>query len=328
MQKGISVVIPNYNGAKLFPETLPSVFAALKNTSLPWEIVLADDCSTDNSIPFLQANFPEINIITTNTNSGFSVTANKGISTAQFDWILLLNNDAKLEPNYFIPQLKYLEAADTFGVMGKIIGWDSDTIQDGAKYPSFHGVKIKTAGNYLLKNETEMKNGLYTMYLSGANALINKKVFWEIGGFDEIFSPFYVEDYELSLRAWRLGYKCYFENTAVCRHQTSTTVKSKNRKFEIERIYNRNKMYLHGIHLTASKRYVYYVQLFFEMLTKIITGRFAFVQSIFLFIKNYKQVRNSRKRFYQKGKNKKVLSVKDVADHILNSLKNKEIVRF
>jgi len=328
MQKGISVVIPNYNGAKLFPETLPTVFTALKNTSLPWEIIVCDDCSTDNSIAFLQAGFPEIKIITTKSNSGFSVTANKGINAAQFDWILLLNNDVKLEPIYFYPQLKYFEASDTFGIMGRIVGWDNDTIQDGAKYPSFHGVKIKTAGNYLLKNEAEMKNGLYSMYLSGANAFINKNVFLQIGGFDEIFSPFYVEDYELSLRAWRLGYKCYYEHSAVCRHQTSTTIKSKNRKNEIEKIYNRNKMYLHAIHLTSAKRYVYYVQLFFEMLTRIVTGRFAFVQSIFAFIKNYKQVRNSRKRFYQKANNKNVLSVKDISDNILNSLKDKEIVRF
>lgn len=328
MQKGISVVIPNYNGQQLFPETLPAVFAALKKTTLPCEIIVADDCSTDNSVTYLQTYFPEIKIISTEKNSGFSVTSNKGIRASQFDWVLLLNNDVKPEPDYFLPQLKYFEKDDTFGVMGKIVGWNNDTIQDGAKYPSFHGVKIKTAGNYLLENEDEMKNGLYSMYLSGANALISKRIFLEIGGFDEIFSPFYVEDYELSLRAWRLGYKCYYEHNAVCRHKTSVSIRSKSSKYEIEKIYNRNKMYLHGIHLPAPKRYVYYVQLFFEMVSRIITGRFAFLQSIFLFVKNYQQVRNSRKRFYQRGTNKRLLSVKNVADNILSSLENKRIVRF
>lgn len=328
MHNGISVVIPNYNGLKLFPETLPTVFAALKKTALPWEILVADDCSTDGSIHFLQTEFPEIKIIAAEKNSGFPVTANTGIRASQFDRVLLLNNDVKLEADYFLSQLDYFQNDDTFGVMGKIIGWDNDTIQDGAKYPSFHGVKIKTAGNYLLENEEEMKNGLYTMYLSGANALISKRIFLEIGGFDEIFSPFYVEDYELSLRAWRLGYKCYYQHGAVCRHKTSATIKSKSRKYEIEKIYNRNKMYLHGIHLPAAERYVYYVQLFFEMLARIITGRFAFVQSVFLFIRNYKQVRNSRNRFYGKGVNRKMLSVKSVADKILVSLKNKKVIRF
>ena len=43
----------------------------------------------------------------------------------------------------------------------------------------------------------------------------------ELGGFNELYAPFYVEDYDLSLRAWRLGYKCYYEHFALCRHQVS-----------------------------------------------------------------------------------------------------------
>ena len=328
MQRGISVVIPNYNGLKFFPETLPTVFTALKKTGLPWQIVVADDCSTDGSVHFLETNYPEIKIISTGINSGFAATANMGIYASQFDWVLLLNNDVKLDAGYFLPQLGYLQKEDTFGVMGKIIGWDNDVVQDGAKYPSFHGVKIKTAGNYVLKHQEEMKNGLYSMYLSGANALIRKTIFLEIGGFDELFSPFYVEDYELSLRAWRLGYKCYYEDRAVCRHKTSATIKSKSRKYEIEKIYNRNKMYLHGIHLPPADRYAYYGQLFFETVARMLTGRFAFVQSLFLFIRNYKRVRTSRKRFYEKGKKIKLLSVREVADAVLIPLKNKEIIRF
>ena len=62
-----------------------------------------------------------------------------------------------------------------------------------------------------------MKEGLYTMYLSGANAFMDKEKFMLIGKLDEIFSPFYVEDFELSLRAWRLGFTCYYDYESVCR---------------------------------------------------------------------------------------------------------------
>jgi len=328
MHNGISVVIPNYDGIALFPHTLPSVFSALAKIQLPSQVIVADDCSTDRSIEYLKTHFPLIEIVQNETNSGFSVTANRGISTTKYNLVLLLNSDVKLEPDYFIHQLKYFDKSDTFGVMGRIVGWEDDIIQDGAKYPYFHGVKIKTSGNYLLKNEADMKEGLYSMYVSGANAFLNKEVFLSIGKFNEIFSPFYVEDYELSVRAWRLGYKCYYEHNAVCRHRTSATIKNKNAKQAIETVYNRNKMYLHAIHLPAAKRYLYFLQVGYEVVTRFITGRWAYIQAVGSFIESYGEVKASRKKLNQLAASKKLLSVSEVAKYILGSVKHKNMIRF
>jgi GT2 family glycosyltransferase len=268
-----------------------------------------------------------VRIILNETNSGFSATANRGIKNSKYDLVLLLNNDVKLESDYFIHQLKYFESDDTFGVMGRISGWDNDMIQDGAKYPLFHGVKIKTSGNYILKDEKEMRQGLYSMYLSGANALINKKIFLAIGGFNEIFSPFYVEDYELSLRAGRFGYKCYYEHRAVCHHKASATIKKKIRKLLVEKIYDRNKMYLHAIHLSATRRYLYFFQLIPESMARLLTGRLTYIQSVFMFVNTYGRVRKSRKDLEQKASGRNLLSVNEVADTILNSIKNKSTIK-
>jgi GT2 family glycosyltransferase len=327
MLNGISVVIPNYNGVQLLPEILPTVFTALRNIQLPGEVIVSDDCSTDESIDFLQTYFPQIRIVSNTINSGFSATANNGVKNAHYNVVLLLNSDVKLEPDYFKHQLHYFERDDTFGVMGRIVGWEDDKIQDGAKYPFFHGVKIKTSGNYLLKDEEEMQKGLYTMYLSGANALFDKSKFLKLGGFNEFFSPFYVEDYELSLRAWRVGWKCYYDHQSVCRHKTSVTIQSKNKKNEIRKIYNRNKMFLHGIHLPPGKRYIYFLQVFFEAIVKSITGKFFYLSSIRLFLKSYSRVRASREELLRKAEGK-LLSVKEVTETVINSVRNKAIKRF
>ena len=235
MVKGISVIIPNYNGINLLPVTLPTVILALENSSRPSEIILADDCSTDASVEYVQQNFPGIKIIQNAVNSGFSVTANRGVAISAYDKILLLNSDVKLSPDYFLHQYKYFDKPDAFGVMGRITGWEDDIMQDGAKYPYFHGAKIKTSGNYILRDKVLMKDGLYTIYLSGANAFIDKEKFLLIGGFNEMFSPFYSEDYELSLRAWRLGFTCWFDYESVCRHKVSHTIKSENHTYFDER---------------------------------------------------------------------------------------------
>lgn len=328
MQKSISVVIPNYNGVQLFAETLPTVFTALNNVKLNYEVIIVDDCSTDDSVLYLQRNFPEVKIIFNKENSGFSITANNGIRDAKHDLVLLLNSDVKLEPDYFISQLKYFDKEDTFGVMGRIIGWSDDVIQDGAKFPSFHGVKIKTSGNYLLESEEEMKNGLYTMYISGANSLLDKKKFLKIGGFNELFSPFYVEDYELSLRAWRLEWKCYYEHNAVCRHQVSTTMRSKEKENYIKKIYNRNKMYLHAIHLSKKERMLWMIQLVSEVIVQTLLLKTFYLKGFLLFVKNYDRVKASRKKLIQVAAGKKLLSVREVAEFILASIKGKKIRRF
>jgi GT2 family glycosyltransferase len=326
--KGISVIIPNYNGLRLLPKILPPLFDALIFAGLPYEVIVSDDSSSDDSVSFLQKEFPQVKLIVNKVNKGFSPTANKGIFAAKFDYVLLLNSDVILTENYFIPLLRYFDREDTFGVMGRTIGWDDNIVQESAKFPSFHGAKIKTAVNYLVKPLAE-SDWLYSMYLSGANAFIDRKKLLELNGFDEIFAPFYVEDFELSLRAWRVGWKCYYDHFAVCRHQTSVTIKSKSSKAFINTIYYRNKMYLHVLHLPALQLFFWYLQLIPELLIRIFTFRFYYVKSLSLFFKNRKKINESKQRFLTLNKsNKKILSVKEVVRTIRESLKQKEVNLF
>src|SRR5215813_5663887 len=190
---GISVVIPNYNGRYLLEEIMPSVLEALNNSMLPFEIIVSDDKSTDDSITFLQSTYPQVKIIANQINLGFAPAINKGIFNSQYSHLLLLNSDVKLTPNFFSELLRYFDKEDTFGVMSRIIGWDNDQVQDGGKYPSFHGVKIKTSGNYVPVDERPGQ-WLYSMYLSGANAFVDRKKIIHLGAFDELFAPLYVED--------------------------------------------------------------------------------------------------------------------------------------
>jgi len=156
-KKGISVIIPNYNGINLLAEIIPPLYRALLCSNHLFEIIVCDDFSTDHSIAFLKNNYPEIKIMESSANAGFSPTINKGIFIAQYDYVFLLNNDVKVNENYFLPLFRYFERDDTFGVMGRIIGWESDTLQDAGKFPGAHGFKIKTNNNYVKKNPQKNK---------------------------------------------------------------------------------------------------------------------------------------------------------------------------
>jgi GT2 family glycosyltransferase len=327
--KGISVVIPNYNGRQLLEQVLPPAFDALANSGLPYELIISDDASKDDSIDFLQKNYPQVILVINKTNRGFSPTINEGIRVAKYDYVQLLNSDVKLEPGYFKPLLRYFDKDDTFGVMGRIVGWQDDTIQDAAKYPSFHGAKIKTSGNYYLAHPAA-NDWLYSMYLSGANAFVDRKKLEALGGFDELFAPFYVEDFELSLRAWRLGWKCYYEHHALCRHQVSTSIRSKSSKNFIKAIYYRNKMFMHAMHLTGGRKILWYLQLIPEMLIHLFTGRMYYFKSLRLFFSSAEKMRESQRRFLKLAveEKKKLLEIHSVVELIQDAVKGKEIKRF
>jgi GT2 family glycosyltransferase len=326
--RGLSVVIPNFNGVSLFPQTLPPLLAALQRSGLPFEIIISDDCSTDDSVRYLNEKHPDIKVLTTDANRGFSPTINRGIRAATYELVFLLNSDVKLKEDYFTHLIPYFDRSDTFGVMGQIINWDDDRIQDGAKLPTLQGAKIKTFKNFL-PSETPVQSGLYTMYLSGAEALVSREKLLQLGGFDEIFAPYYIEDYELSLRAWRLGWKCYYDHRAVCRHKTSSSIRSKSKKKHIQTIYYRNKMFLHAIHLSPFQLALYYPQLLFECLIRVASFRFHYVRSIVLFLRERHKWRASRQRFEEISKKVgRNLSLGVVADKIIRSLNRVMIWRF
>lgn len=324
---GISIVIPNYNGRALLQEILPTVTGAAEDSQLPFEIIICDDCSTDDSIAFLQQSYPAVRVLVNDRNKGFSPTINNGIFNAKHSHLLLLNSDVKLTPHYFNGLVRYFERPDTFGVMSKIIGWDDDKVQDGGKMSTFHGLKIKTSGNYLPVKK-EPGQWYYSMYLSGANAFVDRAKILHIGGFDELFAPFYVEDFELSLRAWRMGWKCYYDDLAVCRHKLSVSIKSSHKKKNVKVVYDRNKMYLHAIHLNSFKRFQWFVQLTFESIAYLLMMRSTWLKSLRAFISNYGGVIESRRRLSKAAGEKKLLTVKQVVNLVRSAVEEREISRF
>ncbi|MBL7972663.1 MAG: glycosyltransferase family 2 protein, partial [Prolixibacteraceae bacterium] len=240
MKRSISIVIPNYNGKDLLESNIPHVYNALKTSGITdFEIIITDDASKDQSVDFLKSNYPDIILIENKVNRGFSGNTNCGIFRANKDLVLILNSDVILTDCYFEHLLPYFDSPGTFGVMGQITSPDSKIIQDGAKYPTSAFGRIRPGTNYLIKGQSSH----LSLFLLGANALVDRKKLLEVGGFDEIFNPYNSEDVDLSIRAWRLGYKCYYDHRAICKHPISSTLKKEpNRK--VKMISNRNVMIL------------------------------------------------------------------------------------
>ncbi len=325
-KKTLSIVIPNYNGRKLLQTYLPFTFTAADNAGVAYEVIVVDDASTDESVSYLKAEYPQVKLLVNEQNSGFSYTCNQGIAAAKNELILILNSDVKLLPDYFERQFKYFDADDTFGVMGRIIDMDGDGIQDAARLPKFNGLKLKTDYFYYTDNEADR---LYTFYLSGANALIDADKLKEIGGFYELFSPFYCEDMELSLRAWKLGWKCYYEHNAVCRHQVSATTKGLKKPKWIKTTYYRNRFYMHALHLNGVALLAWYIQItLIDLLPRLLVGQFWIWDSYIQLFTNSDKIKLYKDKLSKlMYKHHSTQSIFDVIANIRQSVTGKQTTR-
>ena len=259
MTKGISVIMPNYNGRALLKTYLPYTFTALNESKLDYEVIIIDDCSTDDSILFLKAEYPEVTIIKNEQNQGFSKSCNAGIVAASKSLTMLLNTDVKLSPDYFEGLISYFDHPETFGVMGRIIGMEDELIQDAARIPALSGFKIQPSRFYYSADSTVK---VPTLYLSGANALVSTEKLQALEGFNEIFSPFYAEDLDLGVRAWRNGWTCYYHHHAICKHQISSTTRNLKKAKYIKMIYFRNRYIFYHLHWRGFNLALLHLQLF------------------------------------------------------------------
>jgi GT2 family glycosyltransferase len=215
----LSVIIPNYNGQRF----LPTVLAALQAQSFrDFEVILVDDASSDDSVAWVEANFPAVRLLVNRRNLGFVQSCNAAVDAARGHFVVLLNNDTEPEPTWlaeltqvicanpqaaiFASKLLLFEQRDQIHTTGDLLG------QDGI--PRNRGVWEADRGQY--DQHSEIFSGC------GGGSAYRKTVWQQLGGFDEAFWM-YLEDADLGFRAQLAGWSAVFAPKARVYHHLSAT---------------------------------------------------------------------------------------------------------
>src|SRR5689334_5976127 len=101
-----SIIIPNWNGAAHLPTCLTSLRA---QTLQDFEVIVADNASTDSSLELLTHDYPEVDVIRLERNLGFTGACNAGLRVAQGEFLILLNNDTEAAPEWLAEVLAAFE---------------------------------------------------------------------------------------------------------------------------------------------------------------------------------------------------------------------------
>lgn len=198
-----SVVITNYNGAEILKKNLPKVIAATPDAL---ELLVVDDCSTDNSVKVLKE--LKIKYLKTEKNGGFSTATNLGVKNAKGDLVLLLNSDVIPHKGFLKPVLSKFTNPMLFAVGLHDI--DDVGVSRGKGAAKF-------MRGFLMHRPGKTESGI-NLWASGGSGVFRKDIWEKIGGLDTIYNPAYGEDVDLGYRAWKMGYEILFEKDAVVEH--------------------------------------------------------------------------------------------------------------
>lgn len=225
-----SVVIPNWNGKDLLQKYLPSVLAAVRKHPA-CEIIVVDNASTDGSADFIRARFPEVRLLSEPVNLGFGGGSNAGFEAAHHDIVVLLNNDMRVEPDFLDPLLQPFSDPLVFSVSAQIFLSDPDRRREETGLTETRW----EAGRMLVshREDPEITTPFPCAYPGGGSSAFDRCKFLELGGFDHLFHPFYYEDTDLGLLAWKRGWKVLYAPGSVVYHEHRGTI---GRKFSPELI--------------------------------------------------------------------------------------------
>lgn len=210
----VSIVIPVFNQFCYTYKCLKSILEHTEKT--PYEVIIADDCSTDQ-VKELEKVVSGITVIHNKENLKFLLNCNHAAEYAKGEYILFLNNDTQVQPNWLRPLVELMERRPDAGMVGSKLVYPQGPLQEAG------GILWKdgSAWNYgHLKNpqNAEFAYVKEADYISGAAIMIRASLWKEIGGFDTTFVPAYYEDTDLAFEVRKHGYKVLLQPASVVVH--------------------------------------------------------------------------------------------------------------
>jgi len=225
----ISIIIPNYNGAKYLSVCLDSLS---RQSFKPFEIIIVDNGSIDNSCQLISRNYSHIKLIRFSKNHGFSKAVNEGIKVAKGKYVVLLNNDTEAQEDWLYNLANCINGdKKIFSCCSKMIQYyNKEKIDDAGDEYTILGWAYKR-GDGLDIHKYKYNEEVFSS-CAGA-AIYRKSIFDKIGYFDEDFFA-YMEDVDISYRAKIYGYKNIYCSKAKIFHIGSATSGSKYNSFKVK----------------------------------------------------------------------------------------------
>ena len=225
----VSVIIVTRNTCADTLEAIASVFDS--RDSLAKEVFVVDNGSTDGSAQVIPARFPEVHYDATGCNLGYPRAVNRAARRATGEWLLLLNSDARLQPDALATAVAWMRAHSDCGIAGaQLLNPDGSRQNSIANFPTLATELFnKSLLRRLFPRRFPGKEQAFTEPVDvetivGAFSLIRRKVWDALGGFDERYF-FFLEETDFCLEAKHAGFRVVHLPTVKVWHGQGQTAK-------------------------------------------------------------------------------------------------------
>jgi GT2 family glycosyltransferase len=210
----VSIVIPVHGRYDLTYHCLYAVHEHLDGREV--EVIVIDDCSPDDTGMRL-ARFGNVTVLRNPVNEGFVRSCNRGAACARGRFLVFLNNDTQVQSGWLAALLRVFVQRPGAGLAGSQLIYPDGRLQEAGGILFSDG----SAWNYGHLDDPNKPQYSYLReadYCSGAALAIPRRLFDELGGFDEYFAPAYYEDTDLAMRVRKAGYEVYYQPLARVVH--------------------------------------------------------------------------------------------------------------
>lgn len=313
-RNSVAVILLSYNGRKFLESCVPSI---LKQDFPAMDIFMVDNDSSDDSVPFVKKNFPQVKVLELHKNLGFGPGFNHGLRRVidSYPYAVLLSNDTVLDEHCISRLIEPLKKDPRVAICTSLV-----LSYDGKKIDNAGGTIVNVlagvVGGYLGNKGAEDMKRLrkavsfpVSFGIAAAMALSCSAV-RDIGLFDESFFIYY-DDVDLSWRAWRRGYRVLCNPKAVIYHYGAASPKTRElSQFILKKVENNVfACYYKNFDLWLVASLLPFVLLFRGgglLFYFLVSPRVAIakIEGLGQFLKNfphYRKLRREEKRFWRKS---------------------------
>jgi GT2 family glycosyltransferase len=223
----LSIVIICWNDLKVIKDCLESVYR--ETSTIPFEVIVSDNGSTDTSVAYIREHFPSVHIVENGANLGFARGNNAGINVARGEYVLILNPDTIIHDKALEKLVAYADSRPDGAAFGcRVLNPDGSFQNPARPLPSARGLLISALNlRWLGKLSNLFESDLYygwsgrtermVGFQSGCCIMVRRDVLERLRGFDERFF-YHFEETDLCCRIWESGSKVMFYPGAEITH--------------------------------------------------------------------------------------------------------------
>lgn len=226
-------MVLNYNGRRHLDDCFSTLLVAATRSRHDCRVVCVDNRSTEPDVAYVRERFPEVEVVIAERND-FLFSLNEVAARRSEDVVIILNNDMRVERGFIRPLLAHFANPDVFAVSAKVYDWDGTTNTTGRRWLRYSGTYVRFGF------DRTSDEACYTLDGGGGCAAFRRRPFVDLGGFDPLYRPGYVEDVDLSYAAWAQGWTVIYEPRSIIYHRCGATMWDHAREGRMVRLLTRN----------------------------------------------------------------------------------------